>query len=247
MQRLQLNEDEKLTRKEYLKRKKKQSKNIKQTSKLTYILIIVTALVLIYLGFQIYVYSKENNFKYTESDLMSAQDVYNIYYVTEGYTYDPVYTLNSIYSNGFEDKTVYSNSGLTNIEISGEYIYGTKEGGLYRLKKQGDEIEPLVEKNVNKYVTYGEYVYFTSEDSNKLKSLNVDTKEIKDIDIDNVTEIITDDKNLYVVKDQKTKKTLYRINKENMDKSELTKDSNVSYITQDENTLYFVNKNIYCI
>ena len=141
MQRLQFDEDEKLTRKEYLKRKKKQAKNLKQRSKITYIALVSIVVISIYLITQIYVYSKENNLKYVEGDGMSSQKVYNVYYVTEGYTYDPVYTLNSIYSNGFEDKVVYSNSGLTNIKVGEEYVYGTKEGGLYRLKKDGIIIE----------------------------------------------------------------------------------------------------------
>ena len=46
MQRVQLEEDEKLTRKEYLKRKKKQSSNIrKKKSKLTYITFFLVAVV----------------------------------------------------------------------------------------------------------------------------------------------------------------------------------------------------------
>ena len=243
MQRVQLEEDEKLTRKEYLKRKKKQSSNIrKKKSKLTYITFFLVAVVGIYLIAQIYVYSKENNFKYVEDELSKAQKVYNVYYVTEGYTYNPVYTLNSIYSNGFEDKIVYSNSGLTNIKISGDYIYGTKEGGLYRLKKKGDEIEPLIEKDLEKFNVYGDFVYYTQGSNNALKSFNVNTKEIRDLGIDNIVEIAIDENFLFVVKDETTQKTIYRLNKEGKDKKELTKKSNVSYIIQSADKIYFVNK-----
>lgn len=242
MQRLQLNENEKLTRKEYLKRKKKQAKKLKQKSKITYIMIIGIAIVSIYLAIQVYVYSKENNFKYVEGDDMKSQKVFNVYYVTEGYTYNPVYTLNSIYTNGFGDKTVFSNSGLTNIKISGEYIYGIKEGGIYRLKKEGNEIEPLVEKDVSKFVVDGNILYFTQGEENALKSMDVETKETKELDINNISEIIYDENSLFVVKDEKTKKTLYKINKSDNAKTQLTKDSNVSYIIEDENDIYYVNK-----
>lgn len=242
MQRLQLNENEKLTRKEYLKRKKKQAKKLKQKSKITYIMIIGIAIVSIYLAIQVYVYSKENNFKYVEGDDMKSQKVFNVYYVTEGYTYNPVYTLNSIYTNGFGDKTVFSNSGLTNIKISGEYIYGIKEGGIYRLKKEGNEIEPLVEKDVSKFVVDGNILYFTQGEENVLKSMDVETKETKELDINNISEIIYDENSLFVVKDEKTKKTLYKINKSDNAKTLLTKDSNVSYIIEDENDIYYVNK-----
>ena len=243
MQRLQLDENEKLTRKEYLKRKKKQSSNIKnKRSKLTYIAIFLVVVVGIYLIAQIYVYSKENNFRYVEDELSKAQKIYNVYYVTEGYTYNPVYTLNSIYSNGFEDKTVYSNSGLTNIKVSGDYIYGTKEGGLYRLKKHGNEIEPLVEKDLSKYNVDGDIVYYTVESNNALKSFNVSTKEIKDLGINNIVEIAIDENYLFVVKDETTSKTIYRLNKDGGDKKELTKKSNVSYIIESGDKIYYVNK-----
>ncbi len=243
MQRLQLGEDEKITRKEYLKRKKKQASNLKQRSKITYIMIFCIVVISIYLATQIYVYSKENNFKYVEGDQLKSQKVYNVYYVTEGYTYNPVYTLNSIYSNGFEDKIVYSNSGLTNITVSGDYIYGTKESGLYRINKNdSNEIEPLVEKDLIKFTVDSDIVYFTQGSDNSLKSLNVNTKEIKELGIDNISEIIYDETNIYVVKDEKTKKTLYKVNKESNEKSELTKDSNVSYITESGDNLYYVNK-----
>lgn len=243
MQRLQLEEDEKLTRKEYLKRKKKQASKLKERSKITYIITSCIVVISIYLATQIYVYSKENNFKYVEGDQMKTQKVYNVYYVTEGYTYNPVYTLNSIYSNGFEDKIVYSNSGLTNIVVSGDYIYGTKEGGLYRLKKNDSkEIEPLVEKDVLKFVVDSNMVYFTQGSDNKLNSINVDTKEIKDLGIDNISEITFDGSNIYVVKDEKTSKTLHSVNKENNEKKQLTKDSNVSYIIENGDYIYYVNK-----
>lgn len=242
MQRLHLDEDEKLTRKEYLKRKKKQAKNLKQRSKITYIILSLVAIVSIYLISQIYVYSKENNFKYVEGDGMKDQKVYNIYYVTEGYTYNPVYTLNSIYSNGFEDKVVYSNSGLTDIKIDGEYIYGSKEGGIYKLKKGNNELEPLVEKDVSKFVLDSERLYFTQGDDEVLKYLDLNTKEIQDVGIDNVSEILVDNDSIFIVKDEKTRKTLYKVNKGTHEKVELTKNSNVSYIIQDNENIYYVNK-----
>jgi hypothetical protein len=76
------------------------------------------------------VYSKANNYKYVSGNDVDSQDVYNVYYVTEGYTYDPVYSLNSILSNGFNDSIYYSNSLLTNISLDKEYIYGIKNEGV---------------------------------------------------------------------------------------------------------------------
>ncbi len=242
MQRLQYDDDEKITRKEYLKRKKKQARIFKKRSKLTYITIFGIFVLSAYLVTQIYVYSRENNFKYVETDAIKEQKVYNVYYVTEGYTYDPVYTLNSIYSNGFGNKTVYSNSGLTSIYANNEYVYGIKEGGLYRLVKSTNELEPLVEKDVLKYVLDNERIYYIETGNNKLKYFDINTKQIIDLGIENVSELIIDENNLFTVIDAKTKKSLVRYDKNGENKAELTKDSNVSYIVQDASHIYFVNK-----
>ena len=242
MQRLQYDDDEKITRKEYLKRKKKQARIFKKRSKLTYITIFGIFVLSAYLVTQIYVYSRENNFKYVETDAIKEQKVYNVYYVTEGYTYDPVYTLNSIYSNGFGNKTVYSNSGLTSIYANSDYVYGIKEGGLYRLVKSTNELEPLVEKDVLKYVLDNERIYYIENGNNKLKYFDINTKQITDLGIENVSELIIDENNLFTVIDAKTKKSLVRYDKNGENKAELTKDSNVSYIVQDASHIYFVNK-----
>lgn len=242
MQRLQLDPEEKLTRKEYFKRKKKQAKSLKKRSKVTYIMAGVIALLCIYVCTQFYVYSKANNFKYVEGEGVNKQKVYNVYYVTEGYTYDPVYSLNSINSDGFHDVALYDNSGLSDILVDDKYVYGLKEHGLYRLPKGTQELEQLVEKDIVKYTLQDGRIYFTSGENNDLKYVSLETKEIKDLGINHISEILVDKDNIFVVQDEKTKKTLVKYDKEGQNKQVLTVNSNVSYIIQDETTIYYVNK-----
>ena len=243
MQRLQLNPDEKLTRKEYLKRKKKQANFARKRSKITYIVIAALVLLSIYVFTQFYVYSKTNNFKYVADDDVNKQKVYNVYYVTEGYTYDPVYSLNSIHSDGFNDKSVYSNSGLTDIQIDKDYIYGIKENGLYRINKQTMNMEALVEKDVLKYTLTSDRIYYITTTNNKLFYYNLQSNETKDLQIENISEIVVDSNNIFVVQDEKTKKVLLKYDKEGQNKQALVEDENVSYVILDENSIYFVNKN----
>ena len=68
MQRLQLDPEEKITRKEYLRRKRKQANGLKKRSKITYIVIGLMVVLTIYIFAQYYVYSKESNFKYVAGD-----------------------------------------------------------------------------------------------------------------------------------------------------------------------------------
>lgn len=241
MQRLQLEADEKLTRKEYLKRKKKKEKSLKKRSKITYFMVVFVTFLVIYILTQFYVYKKANNFKYTAASELEAQKVYNIFYVTEGYTYDPVYSLSSIHSDGFDEKAVYSNSGLSEIFVEEKYIYGIKQNGIYRLNRESNELETILENDVSKYVIKDNMIYYITLDG-KLKSINVDTKDIKEFDIDIVTEILVDKDNVFVVRDEKIKKTLIAFDRNGDNKREVTKDSNVSYIVQDDKKIYYVNK-----
>lgn len=242
MQRLQLDPDEKITRKEYLKRKKKQNSNIKVKNKAPILFGIVIVLLSIYVFTQFYVYSKANNYKYVSGDDVDKQKVYNVYYVTEGYTYDPVYSLNLILSNGFNDSIYYSNSLLTSINVDKEYIYGIKNNGIYRIKKDTKEMETVIEKDVSKYVVKDNTIYYVTVNDSKLGIYNLNEKKNLVTDISNVTEVIVDDDSIYMVQEDKTKKILIKCDKDGNNKSDLKTDINISYIIQDTDNLYFVNK-----
>lgn len=240
MTRLQLNPEEEITRKEYLKRKKKQKQSLKKKSKISYIMVGALVILAVYVFFQFYVYSKANNYKYVEGDGVSNQKVYNMYYVTEGYTYDPVYSLNSIRTDGFNDTLIYQNSGMHDIISKNNYIYGIKNGALCRFSKENSETETLVNSGVEKYTLTDTRIYYIA--NNKLSYIDVNTKESKEFSIDNVSEVLVDNNNLYVAKLEKTKKILVRYDLEGGSELKLTDSQNVSYIIQDENSIYFVNK-----
>ncbi len=243
MQRLHLNPDEKLTIKEYLKRKKKQAKSLRKRSKITYIMLSVIVLLCIYVFTQFYVYNRNNNYKYTAGEGVNAQGVYNIYYVVAGYAYDPVYSISSINSNGFNDKTVYQNSGLIDIQANKDYIFGIKQGSLCRISKKSNELEVLVEKDVSKYKLDNNRLYYICESDLKLRYINLENKEMKDLAMNSVSEVLVDANNIFVVKDQKTQKSVFKYDKEGQNELALTKNSNVSYVIQDDKSIYYVNKN----
>lgn len=240
MTRLQLNPEEEITRKEYLKRKKKQKQILNKKSKISYIMIGALILLAVYVFFQFYVYSKTNNFKYVEGDGVSNQKVYNMYYVTEGYTYDPVYSLNSIRTDGFNDTLIYQNSGMHEIISKNSYIYGIKNGALCRFSKENSELEILVESGVEKYTLTDTRVYYIA--NNRLNYFDLNTKENKEFAIENVSEVLIDENSIYVAKFDKTKKTLIKYDLEGGSEQKLTDNQNVSYIIQDKNNIYFVNK-----
>ena len=152
LQRLQFDIGEQISRKEYLRRKKKNSQSIKKRSKITYILMATFMALAIYIVVQVIVYRKYNSFKYTIGDGVSSQAVYNIYFVTEGYTYDPIYSVSSISSLGENEKTVLPSSNINDIVVEKDYLYGIRDGAVCKVTKDKYEIEEVLNDNVKKYV-----------------------------------------------------------------------------------------------
>lgn len=242
MQRLQLDENESISRKEYLKRKKKQAKKIKEINKSRLIIAICMILLGVYVFFQFFIYSRANSYKYLEGENVGKQAVYNMYYVTDGYTYEPNYSLNRIDSNGFNDTVVYQNVGLVSIYTTNDYVYGIKSNSLYRLNKATNELELVVENGVDKYTVYEEEIYLIHGENNSLKRFDQQSKQLQELGVDNVSEILVDKDNIFLVQDKKTKKILLRIDKDGQNLKEIVTDANVSYIIQDLNHIYYVNK-----
>lgn len=242
MQRIQLEENEEITRKEYFKRKKIQSKKIKKRSKLTIAMLITIVILVTYIAIQIYVYNRKNNFSYLADESVLSQDIYNVYYVTEGYTYDPKYSLNTIYSNGFNDITLLTDAGFSDIQVSKDKIVGIREKKLFSFEKTTSEIKNILDKEVYKYTLYGDECYLILEENKKLAKFNLTNLEYVEFTPENICEIVVDAKNIFIVKDEKTKKQLYKLEKDGNNIVKMANDANVSYIICDEERLYFVNK-----
>ena len=242
MQNLSINEEDIMTRKEYLKDKKKQKKKLGKSNKKKYIVIAFISLLAIYVFIQFYIYYKQNNYKYLTDEDVDNQKVYNMYFLTEGYTYEPKTSLNLITTDSLNESTIAKNIGFTNITEYNDYIYGIKENGLYKINKTTYEITMIVEKDVNKFITYNEDIYILSGSENKLIYINPKTKEHKDLGVKNVKEVLVDENYIFTCVTDLEKSKLIRIKKDGSDKKELTKDEKVSYVIQDNNRLIFVNK-----
>lgn len=242
MQRLELEENEKLTRKEYFKRKKKEFHKLKRVSKITYLMILIFVVLIAYVVFQITVYKKENNYSYLEDENVISQDVYNMYYITESYSYNPNYALNSIYSNGFNDVTILSDSGFTNIMLCSKYIFGIKDEKLFCYDIYKKELKECISENVENFTIYDNTLYLIIGEDSKLYSCDIEDFNLVDLNFDQVCEILVDENNIFVAKDEKKKKQLYKLDKDGGNATKICEDSNVSYIIADENKLYFVNK-----
>ncbi len=244
MQKLNINHDETMSRKDYLKDKKKKHNRLNKRGRRKLIVLGIITLLACYVFFQFYVYYKENNYIYSTDDNVDKQEVYDMYYLSEGYTYEPKTSLNTMTTDGLleSQKEVAKNIGFTNITEYGDFIYGIRENGLYKINKLTGEVSVVLEDDVNKFTTYKDEIYLISTSENILKSVDKKTLEIKEYDVKNVKEILVDENSLYLCVDDLEKSNLVKINKDGSNKQNLTEDKMVSYVIQDETRLYYVNK-----
>lgn len=245
MQRLQFDLGEQISRKEYLRRKRKNSRLLRKRSKITYILLAIFIALAIYIVIQLVIYRRYNNFKYTSIDDVNNQSIYNILYVTEGYTYDPVYSLSSILSSGDEDKSILPSSNLREISVTEESYYGIRDGVLCKINRENNEVTELINDNVQKYVvaTKG-YIAYTSGNNERLKVYNVENGETKKTDLAHVKQVFTDNKSFFCVTHSSDDKSVYSFWLNGEAKKKISGDAYATTaVVGESGRVYFIDKN----
>lgn len=242
LQRLQFDIGEQISRKEYLRRKKKNSQNVKKRSKITYILMATFMALAIYIIAQVFEYRRYNSFKYTLGDGVNSQAVYNIYFVTEGYTYDPVYSISSISSLGEDEKTILPSSNIDDIVVEKDYIYGIRDGAICQITKDKYEITELFNDNVKKFVKRNNMIFYTSTSDGVLKAYNVESKKTRTYDISDVEQILVNDSYVFPIVHNTEEKSIYRFEYNGNGKKKISGDEKVSYAIESDGIIYFVNK-----
>lgn len=242
LQRLQFDLEEQISRKEYLKRKRKNSQLLRKRSKITYILLAIFLALAVYIIVQVVIYKKYNSFKYTLGEGVNDQAVYNIYFVTEGYTYDPVYSISSISSLGENEESILPSSNIDCIIVEEDYLYGIRKGVICRINKSNYEIEELVNDDVKRFIKYGNVLFYTSSDNKTLKSYNLETSNTITFDLTNVEQILANDKNVFGITHTTDEKSIYRFNYDGQGMTKISGDEKVSYAIVDNDIIYFVNK-----
>ena len=241
MSRLEIEDDEKLSINEYIKRKKGQRKPFNKKSKITIVVIIVITLLSIYTIIQLHIYNK---FRYRNNidESVKNQKNYGIYYLTKGYTYEPNYSLNYINTDGSSDNTVYLDLNFNNIYEKNNNIYGTKNDGVYKFNVKNKEITKIYDNAISNMYIYGDIIYAVRKSDKKLLSINLLTNEIKEFNISNVSEILSDGNYIYVSVLASKKRQIERYDLNGENKLILTKYANVSYMAIYNEKIYFSNK-----
>ena len=242
MQRLQFDLGEKISRKEYLKRKKKNSRLLRKRSKITYMLLACFIGLGIYILIQLLQYNKYNSFKYTEGDGVNKQPVYSIIFVTEGYTYNPVYSVSTTLSSGDEEKNVLPSSDIRNVCVAEDCFYGLKGGSICRIDRDTYAIEEVLADDVKKFTYANDHLFYITNSEERIKAYNVKDGGSAAYDITNVKQILVTDTKVIGVVGTFSEKEIYSFGYGGQDKTKISGDTKATNTIVSGETVYFVNK-----
>lgn len=239
-----LGQEEVVSRKDYLKNKKRQKRKtmLGKISKRTWIMLAFILVISCYVIYQFYVYNSKHRLVQTLPDEISSMKEYKIYYVSETYAYDAKNQLKSMSTTSNEKQTIDEGLGITQLNVKDNNIYGIIEGSLVKINTNSkeNEVKQLVEKNVKGYTLYNNeiYVYLEGEGVETGVYILGKKNEPKKVISGNIHQMLVDKNNIYLV--NKDKNLVKYDKKEYKEKAYIT-NSSVAGIIQDEKNIYFVN------
>jgi len=220
---------------EYKKNKKK------KRSKISIILFSVLIAFVLFIAYQIYIYKIQNNQQYIEAEEVSKQQVYKVFYIDNGYTYDPLYSLKSMTTDLKDKETIIENDSVEYFQKIGENIYGIKENSLFKIFNS--ELKVLIQEKIkedvsNFFITQNEKIYYISGD-NLYTPTNSYEKSIFDIfEYNEKVYLLDSDYNILV----DTGKEIKQVLKIEGAKQFIIYNDDIYYINgNDENKLYVCN------
>ncbi len=236
---LETEKEKSMTRKEYLKYKKKKNRSLPWLKNIALLLVIVA--LSLYVVNQLKVYTSVTeiaNKMLEESKLIKT---YKMYFMGEPYTKDDKENILYYYQGADESRTeIKSGKGLKYIQLDEEgNIYGIKDKNLIKVNVSSDTSEIVVEGDVSNYLIYGKEVlvykdYGKNSDKTGVYELNGEML-IKGV----VYQMIRDLENVYFIQPDTTSKSLIAFSISNKSKKNLSGKDIVNNIIQDDDNIYY--------
>lgn len=244
MQEMSYLQGEVVSRKEYLKKKKREKtkKALKRVSSRTWFLLAFILIISVYVVYQFYIYNTKHRLVQTLPEEISSMKDYNIYYVSQTYAYDAENQLKTMSTTSSDKLTIDEGLGITNITVKNNNVYGIRNGSLLKINTNLKEIksETLIEKNVKGYSIYNDEVYaYISGDGIDAGVYLLDKKnKVKMIVSGGVQQLLVDKPNIYIVDKNKN---IVRYKKDGTGAETLISNSASASMVQDAKGIYFVN------
>ena len=228
-----------MTRKEYLKSKKK---NKFDFSKIKYVLIVIVIILLsVYLFKQLDVYNNVTKIANKVVEETALAKTMTMFYVSEPYTREDEKTV-MLYKSSDESRTKIPNSqNLTNIKVDGNNLYGIRDNKLYSINLETYEVSTVTEDEVRLYDIHDGVIYYYTEQEEKDGVYKIVDGKAELIISDDATYLLVKDKYIYLISSKKTSATVVRYNLDGKNAKELSDTHIVKDMAVDNNSVYYIN------
>ena len=234
---MEYSKDNTMTRKEYLKSKKK---NNFLLSKLKYVLLVIVVILLgVYVFKQLNVYNNVTKLANKVMEETKLAKTLTMYYVSEPYTKDGVSTV-MLYKAYDDSRTkIPGTEGFKNIQIVENVLYGMNEEGLYGIDLVNYEKVQFIDKKVKDYIIKDRNIYIQLDTG--INRYDIEAKKLTEILSQKVYKMLLDGNYLYAISEGKTSKSIIRYNLNGKNAKQLSEKYIVSDIYITEDNIYFIN------
>lgn len=234
---MEYSKDNTMTRKEYLKSKKKKNFFL---SELKYVLLtIVVVLLGVYVFKQLDVYNNVTKIANKVVEETKLARTMTMYYVSEPYTKEGQNIVMLYRANDESRTTISGTEDFTNIQIHENKLYGINNKQLYSIDLTTYAKESLTDKKIEDYIVHGTNIYLKLSDG--IYKYDITSKQTTKLIEGKINKLLIDDSNIYVIAEGKTSKSVIKYNLYGKGEKELSDKYIVSNIYLSNNNLYFVN------
>lgn len=229
-----------MSRKEYLRSKKREKYS---KFKIIPILLLITVVLLsIYVYKQLHLYNTVTKIANQVVEENALNNNKKIYYVGISYTKESDTELT--YFSALDDsrKVIETGTNMSNIKVTDRYIYGVIEGKLYKIDRNTFEKQIVIDKNISGYDVSSDNVYVYIDSGKNRGIYKIENNNQKLIINGKIYQMMVDDKYIYVVMEASTCKSLVRFELNGKNKKILTAKQIVSNIFISSENIYYSNR-----
>lgn len=226
-----------MTRKEYLKSKKKNKFSFKF---LKYALLIVTIILLgIYVFKQLNVYNNVTKMANKVVEETALAKTMTMYFVSYPYSKDGKSSV-MLYKSYDESRTkIEGSEDFQNIKVVDNKLYGIVENKMYVIDLTTLEKNDILEENINEYYVLEDKIYFSNDSGIYLyDTTNDKLDKIIDKKVEN---FIIQDGYIYIIAPSKTSKSIIKYNLNGKGKLDITEREIVSKMCVVKDKIYYIN------
>lgn len=228
-----------MTRKEYLKKKKKEKSVLPWLKNLALILVIIA--LSIYVVNQLKVYNSVTDIANKMLEESKLIKTYKMYFLADTYVKDDNENILYYYQGTDESRIeIKSGKGISNISIdSSGNIYGIKDKALLKINVADDTSEIIVAEDTSAYYLSGDDIYVYKDYGKNDKKTGVYNIGGKQIIEGQVYQMICDNKNIYVITPSTTARSLVAYSIDGEKKQVLSYKDIVTNIVSDDEYIYY--------